>query len=87
MAAQISGSDQIKQFREFLGDYSKLIETCFLDSVKDFTTRAVKPEEITCSEHCLQKHLKVTQRISMKFQESLQNEALAAKVGLLGEPQ
>ncbi|XP_019063113.1 mitochondrial import inner membrane translocase subunit Tim9-like isoform X2 [Fukomys damarensis] len=61
MAAQISGSDQIKQFREFLGDYSKLIETCFLDSVKDFTTRAVKPEE--------------------------QNEALAAKVGLLGEPQ
>ncbi|XP_019063114.1 mitochondrial import inner membrane translocase subunit Tim9-like isoform X3 [Fukomys damarensis] len=60
MAAQISGSDQIKQFREFLGDYSKLIETCFLDSVKDFTTRAVKPEEIT---------------------------SLAAKVGLLGEPQ
>ncbi|XP_012933996.1 mitochondrial import inner membrane translocase subunit Tim9-like isoform X2 [Heterocephalus glaber] len=59
MAAQISDSDQIKQFREFLGTYNKLTETYFLDCVKDFTTREVKPEE---------------------------NEALAAKAGLLGQP-
>ncbi|XP_033622806.1 mitochondrial import inner membrane translocase subunit Tim9 isoform X1 [Fukomys damarensis] len=88
MAAQISESDQIKQFREFLGTYNKLTETCFLDCVKDFTTREVKPEEITCSEHCLQKYLKMTQRISMRFQEYhiQQNEALAARAGLLGQP-
>ncbi|XP_012928756.1 mitochondrial import inner membrane translocase subunit Tim9-like [Heterocephalus glaber] len=45
MAAQMSESDQIKQFREFLGTYNKLTETCFLDCVKDFTTREVNPEE------------------------------------------
>uniref|UniRef100_F6Y4H1 Mitochondrial import inner membrane translocase subunit n=1 Tax=Equus caballus TaxID=9796 RepID=F6Y4H1_HORSE len=45
MAAQIPESDQIKQFKEFLGTYNKLTETCFLDCVKDFTTREVKPEE------------------------------------------
>uniref|UniRef100_A0A8D2JMR4 Mitochondrial import inner membrane translocase subunit n=1 Tax=Sciurus vulgaris TaxID=55149 RepID=A0A8D2JMR4_SCIVU len=61
MAAQIPESDQIKQFREFLGTYNKLTETCFLDCVKDFTTR---------EEYHIQ-----------------QNEALAAKAGLLGQPQ
>uniref|UniRef100_A0A672PE96 Mitochondrial import inner membrane translocase subunit n=1 Tax=Sinocyclocheilus grahami TaxID=75366 RepID=A0A672PE96_SINGR len=42
----------------------------------------------TCSESCLQKYLKMTQRISMRFQEYhiQQNEALAAKAGLLGQP-
>ncbi|XP_070653773.1 mitochondrial import inner membrane translocase subunit Tim9 isoform X2 [Bos indicus] len=77
-----------RKFKEFLGTYNKLTETCFLDCVKDFTTREVKPEETTCSEHCLQKYLKMTQRISMRFQEYhiQQNEALAAKAGLLGQP-
>lgn len=46
MAGQIPESDQIKQFKEFLGTYNKLTETCFLDCVKDFTTREVKPEEV-----------------------------------------
>ncbi|XP_027977375.1 mitochondrial import inner membrane translocase subunit Tim9-like isoform X3 [Eumetopias jubatus] len=46
MAAQIPESDQIKQFKEFLGTYNKLTETCFLDCLKDFT-REVKPEETT----------------------------------------
>lgn len=61
MAAQIPESDQIKQYKEFLGTDNKLTETCFLDCVKDFTTREVKPEENTYSEHCLQKCLKTTQ--------------------------
>ncbi|XP_063189741.1 mitochondrial import inner membrane translocase subunit Tim9 isoform X1 [Chroicocephalus ridibundus] len=120
MAGQISESDQIKQFKEFLGTYNKLTENCFLDCIKDFTSREVKPEELsvevlvpqllmggifmdmevahlqpashslkmTCSDHCLQKYLKMTQRISMRFQEYhiQQNEALAAKAGLLGQP-
>ncbi|KAM6311460.1 mitochondrial import inner membrane translocase subunit Tim9 isoform 3-T3 [Aegotheles albertisi] len=60
MAGQISESDQIKQFKEFLGTYNKITENCFLDCIKDFTSREVKTEE--------------------------QNEALAAKAGLLGQP-
>lgn len=153
------------QFKEFLGTYNKVTENCFMDCVKDFTTRDVKPEEVkygtnltsapkarnysvfgtrliqipslkpvlldqdkrvlcvwlvvkrkgfawshrilqdlvvvgrsqyqavvfvfqsSCSESCLQKYLKMTQRISMRFQEYhiQQNEALAAKAGLLGQ--
>ncbi|XP_023696070.1 mitochondrial import inner membrane translocase subunit Tim9 isoform X2 [Paramormyrops kingsleyae] len=65
MAAQISESDQIKQFKEFLSTYNKLTENCFMDCVKDFTTREVKAEE----EYHIQ-----------------QNEALAAKAGILGQP-
>nr|XP_061798971.1 mitochondrial import inner membrane translocase subunit Tim9 isoform X3 [Nerophis lumbriciformis] len=60
MAVQVSESDQIKQFKEFLGTYNKLTENCFMDCVKDFTSREVRPEE--------------------------QNEALAAKAGLLAQP-
>ncbi|XP_077775048.1 mitochondrial import inner membrane translocase subunit Tim9-like, partial [Podarcis muralis] len=45
-AGQISESDQIKQFKEFLGTYNKQTETCCLDCVKDFTSREVKPEEM-----------------------------------------
>uniref|UniRef100_A0A672K1R0 Mitochondrial import inner membrane translocase subunit n=1 Tax=Sinocyclocheilus grahami TaxID=75366 RepID=A0A672K1R0_SINGR len=48
MAAQVNESDQIKQFKEFLGTYNKLTENCFMDCVKDFTTREVKPEEVWC---------------------------------------
>ncbi|XP_018418003.1 PREDICTED: mitochondrial import inner membrane translocase subunit Tim9 isoform X3 [Nanorana parkeri] len=64
MAAQISESDQIKQFKEFLGTYNSLTENCFLHCVKDFTTREVNPEEY---------HIQ-------------QNEALASKAGLMGQP-
>uniref|UniRef100_A0A8D0HTU1 Mitochondrial import inner membrane translocase subunit n=1 Tax=Sphenodon punctatus TaxID=8508 RepID=A0A8D0HTU1_SPHPU len=88
MAGQISESNQMKHFKEFLGTYNKLTETCFLDCVKDFTSKEVKPEEMACSENCLQKYLKMTRRISMRFQEYhiQQNEALAARAGLLGQP-
>ncbi|KAM9786498.1 mitochondrial import inner membrane translocase subunit Tim9 isoform X2 [Syngnathus typhle] len=88
MTVQVSESDQIKQFKEFLGTYNKLTENCFMDCVKDFTSREVRPEESSCSESCLQKYLKMTQRISMRFQEYhiQQNEALAAKAGLLAQP-
>ncbi|XP_062060752.1 mitochondrial import inner membrane translocase subunit Tim9-like [Lepus europaeus] len=89
MAGQIPEPNQIKQFKEFLETYNKLTETCFMDYIKDFKrdfTREVKPEETSCSENCLQKYFKMTKRISMRFQEYhiQQNEALAAKAGLLG---
>uniref|UniRef100_A0A8D0AFI2 Mitochondrial import inner membrane translocase subunit n=1 Tax=Sander lucioperca TaxID=283035 RepID=A0A8D0AFI2_SANLU len=81
-------TDRQTGFKEFLGTYNKVTENCFMDCVKDFTTREVKTDESSCSESCLQKYLKMTQRISMRFQEYhiQQNEALAAKAGLLGQP-
>lgn len=66
---QIQQFDQIKQFKEFLGTYNKFPATCFLGCVKDPTTRGIKPEETTCLEHCFQTYLKMTQGISMGFQE------------------
>lgn len=34
------------QFKEFLGTYNKVTENCFMDCVKDFTSRDVRPEEV-----------------------------------------
>ncbi|CAD7668053.1 unnamed protein product [Nyctereutes procyonoides] len=69
MVAQLPESDQTKH-------------NLLFDFVKDFITREVKPE-IICSEHCLWKYLKMTQSISMRFQEYhiWLIEALAAKAG------
>ncbi|CAN0405404.1 mitochondrial import inner membrane translocase subunit Tim9 [Lethenteron reissneri] len=88
MAAQVTEADQIKQFKDFLGSYNKLSELCFMDCVKDFTVRKVLDEENNCTETCMQKYLKMTQRISQRFQEYhiQQNEALAARAGLIVQP-
>lgn len=39
------------QFKEFLGTYNKVTELCFMDCVKDFTSRDVGAEEVkrSCS--------------------------------------
>ncbi|NXW45883.1 TIM9 translocase, partial [Nyctiprogne leucopyga] len=88
MAGQISESAQIKQFKEILRIHNRFAENCFLCCIRDFTIREVKAEDMTCSDRCLQKYLKMTQRISMRFQKYhiQQNKALAAKAGLLGQP-
>ncbi|NWQ66252.1 TIM9 translocase, partial [Neopipo cinnamomea] len=58
---------------------------CFKYCLKPFVSLFL---QMTCSDNCLQKYLKMTQRISMRFQEYhiQQNEALAAKAGLLSQP-
>uniref|UniRef100_A0A8C7AX64 Uncharacterized protein n=1 Tax=Neovison vison TaxID=452646 RepID=A0A8C7AX64_NEOVI len=47
MAAQIPGSDQIKQYKEILGTQKKFTETSFLDYVTDHTTKEVKSDDTT----------------------------------------
>ncbi|KAK3093933.1 hypothetical protein FSP39_021956 [Pinctada imbricata] len=42
---------------------------CFTDCIHDFTTRKVLKDEDTCTINCLEKYLKMTQRISQRFQE------------------
>lgn len=69
------------QFREFLTSYNKLSEICFTDCIRDFTNRDVKKTEEKCSLNCMEKYLKMNQRISQRFQEfqMIANEnALAA---------
>ena len=62
-------SDQIKQFKDFILNYNKLSEICFMDCVHDFTQRNVSSKEETCANNCFDKFLKMNQRISQRFQE------------------
>ena len=68
------------QVRDFVTSYNKLIETCFIDCINDFTTRDVKAKEETCSLNCMEKYLKMNQRISQRFEEfqMLANENVLA---------
>jgi import inner membrane translocase subunit TIM9 len=59
-----------------------------MDCVNDFSTRKVLNAEDTCSINCLEKYLKMNQRISQRFQEhqALINEdqmAAAQSMGLM----
>lgn len=58
----------INKIREFAKQYNKIVEICFNDCVNDFTTRKVLPSESTCSVNCLDKYLKMNQRVSQRFQ-------------------
>ncbi|XP_078000374.1 mitochondrial import inner membrane translocase subunit Tim9-like [Glandiceps talaboti] len=78
---------EVKQFREFLLSYNRLSEMCFVDCVMDFTSRKVTDGEENCASNCMEKYLKMTQRISQRFQEYQvqQNEnILAAQKGFVG---
>lgn len=68
------------QFQDFLLSYNKLSETCFTDCIFDFTSRAVKDSEDRCAMNCMEKFLKMNQRISQRFQEFqyIANENLLA---------
>ena len=60
---------EIKQFKDFILNYNKLSEMCFMDCVHDFTFREVSKKEETCSENCFDKFVKLNSRISQRFQE------------------
>ncbi|XP_034240838.1 mitochondrial import inner membrane translocase subunit Tim9-like [Thrips palmi] len=82
----LDDNDQMKSFKDFLSSYNKLSELCFTDCIWDFTTRSVKPAEDQCSQNCLEKYMKMNQRISQRFAEyqMIANEsaiAAAQKVG------
>ncbi|CAB3409675.1 unnamed protein product [Caenorhabditis bovis] len=59
----------IQTFRDFLGQYNLVAEACFNACVNEFGSRTVSDKEEKCSNNCLDKYLKMTQRLSMRFQE------------------
>ncbi|KAL1440245.1 hypothetical protein MTO96_009550 [Rhipicephalus appendiculatus] len=89
MAATMPAADpqaeQIKQFKDFLVSYNKLSELCFADCVHDFTVRHVRDKEEKCAMNCMEKYMKMNQRISQRFQEfqiQTNEAALAAQKAL-----
>ncbi|XP_077292221.1 translocase of inner membrane 9 [Arctopsyche grandis] len=84
---EITEADQIKTFKEFLVSYNKLSELCFTDCIHDFTSRTIKKSEDNCALNCMEKFLRMNQRITQRFQEyqMTANEnaiAMAQKVNL-----
>ncbi|KAG8199954.1 hypothetical protein JTE90_006200 [Oedothorax gibbosus] len=81
--AAVTEAEQIQQFRDFLISYNKLSERCFKDCVHDFTVRHVRDKEDKCSLNCMEKFMKMNQRVSQRFQEfqiiSNENAIAAAK--------
>ncbi|XP_045480670.1 mitochondrial import inner membrane translocase subunit Tim9 [Harmonia axyridis] len=79
--------EQIKTFKDFLISYNKLSELCFNDCISDFTSRNIRNKEDRCALNCLEKFLKVNQRISQRFQEfqMLANENAMAAAQKLGQ--
>ncbi|XP_014211679.1 mitochondrial import inner membrane translocase subunit Tim9 [Copidosoma floridanum] len=61
--------DQFRSFQEFLTSYNKLSELCFIDCIFDFTSRNIQKKEEKCTVNCMEKFLKINQRISQRFQE------------------
>ena len=59
----------IKQFKDFILNYNKISEMCFMDCVHDFTYREVSKREVSCTENCFDKFVKLNSRISQRFQE------------------
>ncbi|XP_076281317.1 translocase of inner membrane 9 [Lasioglossum baleicum] len=80
-------SEQIKAFRDFLTSYNKLSEVCFVDCINDFTGRDIKTTEEKCALNCMEKYLKMNQRVSQRFQEfqMIANENALAANKKLGE--
>lgn len=76
MAENATETD-LKTFKDFLAQYNIVAEQCFTACVTDFTTRTVSEAEERCCSNCLDKFLKMTQRMSLRFQEHqlIQNEA------------
>ncbi|VDO57863.1 unnamed protein product [Haemonchus placei] len=71
MAAPTTGTTEsdMKTFRDFLMQYNNVTEQCFGACINDMTTRTVSEKEEKCSTNCLDKYLKMTQRVSLRFQE------------------
>ncbi|XP_059618285.1 mitochondrial import inner membrane translocase subunit Tim9 [Phlebotomus argentipes] len=91
MAAQVPldslDKDQLKTFSDFLMSYNKLSEMCFIDCVSNFTDRTVRNEEERCALNCMEKYLKMNQRVSQRFQEyqMIANENALAMVQKSGQ--
>ncbi|CAJ0928752.1 unnamed protein product, partial [Mesorhabditis belari] len=60
---------EISTFRDFLKQYNVVTEQCFGACINDMTTSSVSDTETRCTTNCLDKFLKMSQRLSARFAE------------------
>ncbi|CAP26564.1 Protein CBR-TIN-9.1 [Caenorhabditis briggsae] len=65
----MASEQNIQTFRDFLTQYNLVAEQCFTSCVNEFGSRTVNAKEESCANNCLDKFLKMTQRVSQRFQE------------------
>lgn len=70
---------EVTQFKDFLTTYNNVTENCFADCVSDFTARRVAKAENDCCMYCVDKYIKMTQRVSLRLQEHLQMQQSTAQ--------
>uniref|UniRef100_A0A0N5AWT9 Mitochondrial import inner membrane translocase subunit n=1 Tax=Syphacia muris TaxID=451379 RepID=A0A0N5AWT9_9BILA len=83
--AEAATETDLKTFKDFLMQYNSVTEQCFGHCITDMTTRSVSDKEEKCASNCLDKFLKMTQRLALRFQEYqlLQTEAQGAPLQMM----
>lgn len=83
--SHLSGSDRVqmqayleqKQVKDFLSLYSGLVDRCFRSCAKEFNTKVLTEKENTCVDRCVEKFMKHSERVGLRFAE--QNAVLQEK--------
>lgn len=58
-----------RQLRDFGRLFNSLTTRCFESCVDDFTSRALTTRESECTEKCITKFMKHSERVGARFQE------------------
>ncbi|XP_054271958.1 mitochondrial import inner membrane translocase subunit Tim9 [Macrosteles quadrilineatus] len=62
-------SDPLRNFKDFLLQYNRISESCFLRCINTFGQRDMTFEEINCSDACVQKHTKLNLKVMQVYVE------------------
>ncbi|KAJ1516030.1 protein transporter tim9 [Coelomomyces lativittatus] len=58
-----------RKMKDFFKMYTNLVDRCFTDCVHGFTSSALSGKEDSCLTKCVDKYLRHTERVSLRFAE------------------
>ncbi len=58
-----------RQVNDTMQMYSTLVSRCFKDCIHDFTSKKLTAKENKCLDKCLDKFVKYSERVSLRFGE------------------
>ncbi|GKY91881.1 hypothetical protein MPSEU_000159700 [Mayamaea pseudoterrestris] len=70
------------QLKDSLSMYNNLVERCFDSCVTSFRSKALDKYEISCTDNCASRYIKMTQRVGLRFAE---HQALQQKRAVEGK--
>mmetsp|Transcript_21529 Transcript_21529/g.32051 ORF Transcript_21529/g.32051 Transcript_21529/m.32051 type:complete len:98 (-) Transcript_21529:214-507(-) len=57
------------QLKDSLAMYNNLVSRCFDNCVSSFRSKTLDRGEVSCTEHCAARYVKMTQRVGLRFAE------------------